>query len=363
MSNFLKNKNKNGPLNKMTNARNSRPTNGPTLSDKISNIAGQAAKTATNLGGKISEVAGDVKKNIQTKVSETSEKVKGSSTGQTASKVAGQVQEFMEANSAISKFVAVVLSILLFYLLFNIGTYILSQFFMPTKHAKVLDGLMPSDRQKVISSRPSYTNKDARPIMRSVNQDQGLEFTWDVWFFISDISTLSAQACVFSKGTAQGNRSADAKLIGVCPGVYITKDMNNTNNSQVSMTVAITTRVDPKLNNPPVELIKIPGIPVNKWVHCAVRVQNVSVDVYINGIMSQRKNLQALPNQNYEDTYIGDIFGFKGYISSLNYYAYALDYDGIQSDYVKGPNMNVVGQDTKVNYKDYLAMNWYYKSI
>jgi hypothetical protein len=55
----LKNKNKNGPLNKIMNAR---PTNGTTLSDKISNIAGQAAKTATNLGGKITEVASDVKK-------------------------------------------------------------------------------------------------------------------------------------------------------------------------------------------------------------------------------------------------------------------------------------------------------------
>jgi len=360
MSNFLKNKNKNGPLNKMTNAR---ATNGPTLSDKISNIAGQAAKTATNLGGKIGDVAGDVKKNIQNKVSESSEKVKGSSTGQDASKVIGKVQEFMEANSAISKFVAVVLSILLFYILFNVGTYFLSQFFMPTKNVKVLDGLIPSDRQKVISARPSYTNKDARPIMRSVNQDQGLEFTWNVWFFISDISTLSADSCIFSKGTAQGNRSADAKLIGVCPGVYISRNTNSSNNSQVTLTVAMSTRVDPKLKNPPVELIKIPGIPVNKWVHCAVRVQNVSVDVYINGIMSQRKNLQGLPDQNYADTYIGDRFGFKGYISSLHYYAYALDYDGIQSDYVKGQNMKLIGQDDQIIYKDYLAMNWYYKSI
>ena len=360
MSNFLKNKNKNGPLNKITNAR---PTNGTTLSDKISNIAGQAAKTATNLGGKITEVASDVKKNVQNKVSETTDKVKATSTGQTASKVVGQVQEFMEANSAISKFVAVVLSILLFYLLFNVGTYILSQFFMPTKNVKVLDGMIRSDRRKVISSKPSYTNKDARPIMRSVNQDQGLEFTWDVWFFISDISTLTSNACIFSKGTAEGNRSADGKLIGVCPGVYISRNLNSSNNSQAVLTVAMSTRVDPRLGNPPVELITIPGIPVNKWVHCAVRVQNVSVDVYINGIMSQRKNLQGLPDQNYHDTYVGDKLGFKGYISSLHYYAYALDYDGVQSDYVKGPNMKLVGEDSNANYKDYLAMNWYYKSI
>ena len=357
MSNFLKNKNKNGPLNK--NGR----TNGPTLSDKVSNIAGQAAKTATNLGGKISETASDLKKNIQNKVSETSEKVKGTSTAQDASKIIGNIGEFMEANSAISKFVAVVLSILLFYMLFNVGTYFLSQFFMPTKHAKVLDGLMISERPKVISAKPSYTNKDAVPILRSVNQDQGLEFTWGVWFLISDISTLTGQSCIFSKGTAQGTKSANDALIGVCPGVYISRDVNSSNNSQVILTVAMSTRVDPKINNAPVETMKIPGIPVNKWVHCAVRVQNVSVDVYINGIMSQRKNLHGLPNQNYQDTYIGDRLGFKGYISSLHYYAYALNYDDIQADYVKGPNMKVVGQDTKVNYKDYLAMNWYYKSI
>ena len=354
MSNFLKNKNKNGPLNKMTNAK---ARNGGSFTDKIMNIADKATKTATNLGGKISEAAGDVKKNIQNKVSNASEKAKGSSTAQDASKVIGKVQEFMEANSAISKFVAVVLSILLFYILFNLGTYYLSQFFMPTKNAKVVNGLMPSDRLKIISSRPG--DKKAVPILRSVNQDQGLEFTWDVWFYISDISTLSDYSCIFSKGRG----TSSARILGVCPGVYISKDVNSSNNSQVILTVGMSTRVSPKLNNSPIETMTIPGIPVNKWVHCAVRVQNVSVDVYINGVMTQRKNLQGLPNQNYDSTYVGHSGGFKGYISSLNYYAYALDYDGIQADYAKGPNMKLVDQDTKVNYKDYLAMNWYYKSI
>jgi hypothetical protein len=107
----------------------------------------------------------------------------------------------------------------------------------------------------------------------------------------------------------------------------------------------------------------IQDIPLNKWVHCAVRVQNVSIDIYINGVMTQRKNLQTLPLQNYYDTYVGDKNSFNGYISSLNYYAYALNYDQIQSDYVKGPNMTLYGQNNQINYKDYLAMNWYYKTI
>ena len=359
MSNIVKNKNKNGFLNK-TNARTNQG-NGPTLTDKIKNIAGQAAKTASNLGGKISEVASDAKQNIQNKVSNATNKVKSSSTTQQASAVVGKVQEFMEANSAISKFVAVVLSIILFYMLFNIGTYFLSQFFMPLTSAKVVNGLSPSNNELIISSDP--TVKKSVPILRSVNQDQGLEFTWDVWFFISDISTITTKSCIFSKGQVNKKATNASSLLGVCPGMFIEKSMNALNNSQVVLNVALSTRVVPALNNPPVEEIKIEGIPVNKWVHCAVRVQNVSVDIYINGVMTKRKNLQGLPNQNYGNTFIGDKLGFKGYISSLNYYAYALNFDQIQSDYAAGPNMKLIGQDTKINYTDYLAMNWYYKTI
>jgi gas vesicle protein len=357
MLNLVKNKNKNTNTNRRQNQE------GNTLTDKIKNIANQATKTASNLGGKITETTSDIKKNIQNKISNTTEKVKSSSTTQDASKVVSKVQEFMEANSAISKFVAIVLSILLFYILFNVGTYFLSQYFLPVTSAKVVDGLIPSNVQLIISSDP--TVKNSVPILRSVNQNQGLEFTWDVWFFISDVSKLTTQSCIFSKGTAQKNNSLDGALLGVCPGVYISKgpNTNNNNNSQVVLNVALSTRVDPSLNNPGVEQITIPEIPVNKWVHCAVRVQDVSVDIYINGIMTKRKNLKGLPNQNYDKTYVGEEGGFKGYISSLNYYTYALNYDEIQSDYVKGPNMKLVGQNNQINYKDYLAMNWYYKTI
>jgi hypothetical protein len=131
-------------------------------------------------------------------------------------------------------------------------------------------------------------------------------------------------------------------------------------NNQVQLLVAINTLIDPSLNNIGYEEMTIKDIPLNKWVHCAIRVQNVAVDVYINGIMTQRKILQTLPLQNYYDTYVGDQYSFNGYISSLNYYAYALNYDQIQNDYVKGPNMNLYGTSNKINYKDYLAMNWYY---
>jgi hypothetical protein len=332
-----------------------------TLTTKVKNIADGAVKTASNLGDKISKTAGDIKQNIQNKVSNTSEKVKASSTTQQISKSVGVVQEFMQANSAISKFVAVVLSILLFYILFNIGVYFMSQYLMPTKNAKVLDGLLPSNAVTIVSANPTIIS--SVPILRSVNQNQGLEFTWNVWFFIKDVKNLSGNGLIFSKGLSnamrtsntQGASSSTNQMLGVCPGAYITKVDN-----QVQMIVAINTMIDPNLKNTGVEQIVVNDIPLNKWVHCSIRVQNISVDVYVNGVMTQRKNLLTLPKQNYSDTYIGDPYGFNGYISSLHYYAYALNYDQIQNDYVKGPNMTLQGQGNQINYKDYLAMNWYY---
>lgn len=338
-------------LVKIKNAvKNATNSNKGTLSSKVKNIANSAVKTASNLGDKIGKTTDDIKQNIQNKVSNTTNKVKGLTATQEASKAVGVVQEFMQANSAISKFVAVVLSILVFYILFNIGVHLMSKIFMPANDAKVVDGLIPSNTQIIVSANPNITA--SVPILRSVNQNQGLEFTWNFWYFIKDVTTLTGNGLIFSKGKPQ---TSQTQFLGVCPGAYISKL-----GDRVQMIVAMNTMLDPSLNNTGVEQIVIKDIPLNKWVHCSIRVQNLSVDVYINGVMTQRKNLQTLPNQNYQDTYVGDQNGFNGFISSLHYYSRALNYDEIQNDFVKGPNMKLQGQDNQINYKDYLAMKWYY---
>lgn len=325
-------------------------SNKETLSSKVKNIANSAIKSASNLGDKIGKTTDDIKQNIQNKVSNTTNKVKASTATQDASKAVGAVQEFMQANSAISKFVAVVLSILVFYILFNIGVYFMSQFFMPAKDAKVVDGLIPSNTNIIVSASPNISS--SVPILRSVNQNQGLEFTWNFWYFIKDVTNLTGNGLIFSKGKPQISKT---QFLGVCPGAYISKL-----GDRVQMIVAMNTMRDLSLNNTGIEQIVIKDIPMNKWVHCSIRVQNLSVDVYVNGVMTHRKNLQTLPNQNYEDTYVGDQNGFNGYIASLHYYSRALNYDEIQNDFVKGPNMKLQGQNNQINYKDYLAMKWYY---
>jgi len=238
---------------------------------------------------------------------------------------------------------------------------------MPGNKPQILDGLIDSNTRLIVSANPNILNSS--PILRSVNQSQGLEFTWDVWFFIKDINKLmtnpSRYGLLFSKGNAEqtGDLNTDDFLLNICPGAYISYLGEQDNNQgHAQLTIAINTYIDPAINNDPSETITISDIPLQKWVHLAIRVQSKSVDVYINGVLTQRHNLQTLPKQNYDDTYIGDPNGFIGYISSLNYYNYALNYDQIQSDYVKGPNMKMKNDKSKINYKDYLAMKWYYNA-
>jgi len=345
------------------------------LTTKVSNTVKGAMNKATNLGQKIGEAATNIKEKVQKKINNTTNAVKSEPTtqkmGEGLFKFGSMTTQFMEANSAISKFVVVILSILLFYILFNIGVHFLNNYFMPGNKPKIVDGLIDSNTRLVVSSNPNVLN--SIPIMRSVNQSQGLEFTWDVWFFIKDVNPLlpndknnhtSQYGLVFSKGVASSESKIitdQSQITSVCPGAYI-KYVGNANQGHAQLNISMNTYTDPALGNSGDEMITIQDIPLNKWVHLVIRVQSKSVDIYINGVLTQRHDLLTLPKQNYYDTYVGDPNGFNGFISSLNYYNYALNYDQIQADYVKGPNMNMKGANTKINYKDYLAMNWYYNS-
>ena len=77
-------KNGNRSLNKPSN----RPANsGPTLTNKMKELSEKAVQGATNLGEKVTQAASDIKQNVSDKISNTTEKIKTTSTAQDVSKV------------------------------------------------------------------------------------------------------------------------------------------------------------------------------------------------------------------------------------------------------------------------------------
>ena len=63
----------------------------------------------------------------------------------------------------------------------------------------------------------------------------------------------------------------------------------------------------------------IKHIPIRKWIHVAIRVENKNFDVYVNGVLSNRRVLDSLPRQNYGNIYLGQRdskntdYGFQGH--------------------------------------------------
>jgi len=65
--------------------------------------------------------------------------------------------------------------------------------------------------------------------------------------------------------------------------------------------------------------IEIKDIPFKQWVNIIIRLQNRILDVYVNGVLTGRKDLIHIPRQNYGSVNICQKGGFNGNLSNLRY--------------------------------------------
>lgn len=357
---------------------NANKKNGPSMS----NQAQMAINKTKELGNKITNAASKLKNNISDKVNSAKKTIEEKTTqnpsvmGPLTLLMSG-AEQFEQSNTAISKFVFIILMLVLFIFLFQVGVSLIEKYHGPNRTTILIDGMVSSDKTNTISSNPNVD--ESKPIYRSINQAQGLEFTWNVWFYIDEINKLNTSKYqrIFSKGSGaeqqlslNPNISSDSKILTSSPGLFVTQyDLSGTtfplsgsilDLKHANLLLVLNTFQPSASENEFAESILIKNIPIQKWVNCNIRVQNTTVDIYINGVMTQRKILNNLPRQNYYDTYVGEDNGFQGNISSLRYYDYALRYDEIQSIFGKGPNLTKIDDTPVKPGNDYISTTWYY---
>jgi len=256
-------------------------------------------------------------------------------------------KEFLESNSLISRIAFILLVLFLFVILLRLGITILGWFYNSANGSpKLINGMVDAKQLLIIPQDP--TTSGAVTINRSVNANQGIEFTWSVWIYIDNLTYNSnIYKCVFYKGN-DGIQTNGLNFPNNAPGLYITP---NTNDLLVIMNTF----------NVINEEILIPDVPLNKWVNVMIRCENVNLDIYINGIVTKSHVLHGVPKQNYGDVYVGMNGGFSGYVSNLWYYDYGLGISEIQRIASRGPNTTMAGQDgTSIKDPSYLSMRWYF---
>lgn len=189
----------------------------------------------------------------------------------------------------------------------------------------------------IIDGRKSNTNNVVLPV--SVNQAEGLTFSYTCWVNISDFEyRYGEKKVVFVKGPED--------LSSVCPALLLDANTN-------SFIVELDTYGSR-------ESIPIPNIPAKKWIHVGVAVDQDSVDVYINGIIHTHHTLTQLPRQNPDIVHTGVAGGFNGQIAGLQYYAYHMKPDQVAESMKATPVPNP--QDTAPAMPPYFDLTWWTKS-
>ena len=254
-------------------------------------------------------------------------------------------RDFLYSNSIVAKFAFLIHILIGFMFLMRLGVSFMSWLFSPAPNPILINGMIKANQMHKYYQDPAM--KGAKPIMRSVNDNGGLEFTWSVWIFVDDFAYMQNEyKHVFHKGDDSLNSDGIA-YPNNGPGLYITPKTNNL------MVVMSTFN---KIN----EEIVIQDLPLNKWVNVIIRVSNQrQLDVYINGTLTKRHILDSVPKQNYGDVYVSKNGGFSGFTSLLQYFSNAIGTNEIQSIIDKGPNMKMIDSDMSKGKPRYLSMRWF----
>lgn len=265
--------------------------------------------------------------------------------------------DFLYSNSLVAKVCFLVLIIILFIISIRLGSKVITWLLSPPKNPTLVTGLRKGTDFLHIPGDPNV--KDSTTILRSVNQREGLEFTWSVWLYIESISNPATGGDtkyrhIFNKGDSK-NISDKKEFMGIntngihfpnnSPGLYISQE---TNELIVVMNTFDTV----------IEQVKIPDIPIKKWINVVLRVKGKNMDSYINGTIISRHIFKSVPKQNYGDVWVTTGGGFDGMLSSLRYFSHAITGVEVENIVKAGPNLTL-DNSLKV-FPPYLALRWFF---
>lgn len=268
-----------------------------------------------------------------------------------ASQVApSATKDFLQSNSLVARFAFLLLVIIAFVVLLRLGIWIMGALFSPSPSPILIDGMIDSRTMMVIPQDPNVNG--AKPILRSVNQKDGLEFSWSVWLYIDDLHYKEGQyRHIFHKGNDNIKYHSEETGLNFPnngPGLYLAP---NTNDLVVMMNSFDKIK----------EEIVVKDIPLKKWMNVIIRCDGKILDVFVNGTLSRRHELSGVPKQNYGDVYVSMNGGFLGNTSSLRYFNHSLNVGEIQSIVMGGPNTNMVASSNgrKKPLPHYLSTRWF----
>jgi Concanavalin A-like lectin/glucanases superfamily len=262
---------------------------------------------------------------------------------------------FLTSNSIFAKIGFILLVLIVFFYVLSLGVSILGYFLQSSSSPYLVYGTLDGFDNKIIPADPRQPNSIA--VFRSNNSSFGAEFSWAVWLNIRNNDKTYQH--IFNKGDTNFASNGEA-AVNNAPGLYVTSNTtSSTNQNEECILHVVMDTVDPSIGH---QIIDVEGLPYNQWFLVIVRLENKMLDVYINGVITNRLSLAAVPKQNYNDINICQNGGFSGKLSNLRYYNYALSVFEINGIVVGGPNTSVSNLSSNKQIHGspyYLSSSWY----
>jgi hypothetical protein len=190
--------------------------------------------------------------------------------------------------------------------------YILYKFYKKYIDTKIIIREEPEDAKLELS----VPNED----MLLSQEFKGLSFSTSFWIFVNDWNyKYMTDKVVFNKGGFK-------LLLG-----------NKMNDLYIEM---------PVLNSYYPEKILFKDIPLQKWLHIVITLENRSLDLWINGKLYASRHLKNLPKiMEKQPMVFAQNGGFSGYISRIYHFEDPLSKNGVIRLFKKGPiNNNPLGK-------------------
>ena len=231
----------------------------------------------------------------------------------------------------------VVIAVIIFLIMF--GIYKLVFYILNSKNNSpwIIKGTVNGKNSQVITQDPK--NENSITLYRSDNQEGGAVFSYSFWFAIENMEYKFGEwKHMLHKGNKTGNPNRS-------PGVFIHEKDN-------------TLRIYMNTFTKVFEHLDIENIPIKRWVHCVIVLNGKYLDVYINGFLRKRKELEGIPKQNFGDLWLNMYGGFDGYLSNVRYYRKALTHSEIEYITKSGPSKESCSDSGEK--PPYLDDNWWF---
>jgi len=284
----------------------------------------------------------------------------------------GNFNEFLSSNTMIARGTFLLGVLIFFSILFYVGSKLVYYFLSPSETPFLISGM--KDATEALTISQNLGQKTTIPILRSVNEYGGVEFTYSFWIYVNNVNyneTIDYKH-VFNKGSSPSSQGEGGSgLFGPnnAPGVYLYNGKKNysdalmINYPVLGMLVRLNVfHNNESVNKPYYDDIYVDAIPIKKWVGVIIRVTSQNIcDIYINGTLTKRHKLSNIVKQNYDNLYVNYNGGFSGNLSDLKYYNYAVGTLEIDSVTARGPNLKIKKNSNIEKAKpQYLSTHWYF---